>query len=107
MPRFRAQSTLLAIDRSLLAGIPLLELTEDAIRLADRFIHEVPMPPKAAIDALHVAISAVHGMDYLLTWNCAHIANARLRPMLESVCIAAGLVCPVICTPLELSEDES
>lgn len=90
-----------------LAGIPLLEVTEEAIRLADRFVHDVPMPPKAAIDALHVAIASVHGMDYLLTWNCTHIANARLRPMLESICIAAGRVCPVICTPLELSEIES
>jgi hypothetical protein len=84
----------------------MLQVTEEAIRLAGRLIKEVPMAPNAAVDALHVALSAVHGMDYLLTWNCAHIANARLRPMIESVCAAAGCFCPVICTPLELWEEQ-
>lgn len=97
-----------AADRlSVLAGIPLLEATEEAIRLAARLVQDVPMPPNTAVDALHVALATVHGMDYLLTWNCAHIANARLRPMIESVCAAAGRVCPVICTPLELSEEQT
>ena len=50
----------------------------------------VPLPERAAIDALHVAIAAVHGMDYLLTWNCTHIANATLREPIESVCRASG-----------------
>src|ERR1051325_4763951 len=70
-----------------LAGVPVLQITEDAIRLAARLVQDVPMPPKSAVDALHVALSAVHGIDYLLTWNCAHIANARLRPVIESVCV--------------------
>lgn len=89
---------------SALQGIPLLQVTAEAVRLADRIVHETPMPGKAAVDALHVALATVHGMDYLLTWNCAHIANARLRHVIESICADAGGVCPVICTPLELSE---
>jgi hypothetical protein len=49
-----------------------------------------------------VAVAAVHGVDYLLTWNCRHIDNAALRPLLRSVCAGAGSCCPEICTPLEL-----
>ena len=51
----------------------------------------MPLPERAAVDALHVAIAAVHGMDYLLTWNCTHIANATLREPIESVCRANGM----------------
>jgi len=60
------------------------------------------LPPKAAIDALHLALATVHGMDYLLTWNCTHLANAALRSRLEAVCRAQGYEPPIICTPEEL-----
>jgi hypothetical protein len=63
------------------------------------------MPAKARLDALHVATAAVHGMDYLLSWNCKHIANAMLRSRIESICRTAGFEPPVICTPLELVEE--
>jgi hypothetical protein len=53
---------------------------------------------------LHIAVAAVHGMDYLLTWNCTHIANAALRGPMEDACRANGYVLPVICTPEELLE---
>jgi hypothetical protein len=62
----------------------------------------VPLPEKAAADSLHIATAAVHGMQYLLTWNCTHIANATLRPRIEAVCRAAGYEPPLICTPEEL-----
>ena len=58
--------------------------------------------PEAAQDALHLAMTCVHGMQYLLTWNCTHLANARLRSRIEQVCREAGYVPPIICTPEEL-----
>jgi hypothetical protein len=63
------------------------------------------LPSKAAGDALHIALAAVHGMHDLLTWNCTHIANATMRPKIEAICRASGFEPPVICTPLELVEE--
>ena len=54
------------------------------------------------MDALHVAIAALNQADYLLTWNCAHLANASFRLPLQSACTREGLTAPVICTPFEL-----
>ena len=64
------------------------------------------IPSVAAIDAVHVAIAATHGVDFLVTWNCTHIANAVVREKIEAVCRAAGFRPPVICTPLELRVEE-
>ena len=60
-------------------------------------------------DAAHIALAAVHGMDYLLTWNCRHIDNAETKPIMRAVCAGHGYPCPEICTPEELMgvEDES
>ena len=92
-----------AADRlATLVGIPLLEQTPEAAALAVELVRGVPLPEKAAADALHIAISAVHGLDYLLTWNCRHIANVTLRPRIEAVCRTAGYEPPLICTPEEL-----
>lgn len=73
-----------------LAGIPLLEQTDEAVGLAEALARGVPLPERAAADALHVATAAVHGVRYLLTWNRAHLANVALRPRIEAVCRAAG-----------------
>ncbi len=88
-----------------LRGIPLLGITEDAIGLASRLVSEGGLPAKARVDALHVAVATVHGVDYLLTWNCKHIANASLRGKIEAICKASGFLPPVICTPFELPKD--
>jgi hypothetical protein len=90
----------------LIRGLPLLEQTAEAEALADSLLHGVPFPERAAVDALHVGISAVQGMDYVLTWNCTHIANASLRPGIESVCRKHGYEPPIICTPDELLQQE-
>ena len=89
----------------LLKEIPLLELSEDATAFAQQLIEQVPLPEKAAVDALHIGIAVVNGMHYLLTWNCTHIANAALRNKIDSICRLKGYVSPVICTPEELLED--
>src|SRR5512140_2650874 len=71
----------LAAERRLsaLANLPILMITGGVGNLAGHFVNEGALPRKAFVDALHVAAAAVHGMDYLLTWNCAHIANAQIR----------------------------
>jgi hypothetical protein len=57
------------------------------------------LPPNAAEDALHIAVAAVHAMDYLLTWNCRHIANAEMQKAIRSTCLLAGHEAPIVCTP--------
>lgn len=85
-----------------LATIPLVDLKQEARDLAHQLIDRGPLPAKAADDALHIALAAVHGLDYLLTWNCKHIANAEMRQPLIRICSAAGFTAPVTCTPEEL-----
>jgi hypothetical protein len=94
----------LAAERRLsaLANVPVLMITGEVGNLAARFVDDGALPRKAFVDALHVAAAAVHGMDFLLTWNCAHIANARIRARLESSCRWHGLRPPMICTPEEI-----
>jgi hypothetical protein len=88
-----------------LAGIPVLAVTKAVADLARDLVAGKAVPAKAAVDAVHIAVAAVNGMDYLLTWNCTHIANAATRAMIERVCRTAGLTPPVICTPEELTEE--
>lgn len=89
-----------------LDDIPELNITEEVERFAAVLIQKVPLPEKARIDALHIAVAALSGMDYLLTWNCTHIANAILRPKLEALCREFGYEPPTICTPQELTRYE-
>lgn len=89
----------------LLSELPELEIGEHVRRLATALIEEGALPLNAEVDALHLAIATVNGMDYLLTWNCAHLANAAMRLKIESVCRAHGYEPPIICTPLELMEE--
>jgi len=86
-------------------GINLLNLTEAGLALAEKLLADGSVPMEAEEDALHIAVAAVHGMDYLLTWNCRHIANATMRSRIEATCSDAGYGAPVICTPEELLED--
>jgi hypothetical protein len=89
----------------ILVNMPLLDPGANVHALADQLMKRVPLPPKAAADALHIAIATIHGMNYLLTWNCTHIANATLRPSIEAVCRENGFEPPVICTPEELLKE--
>ncbi len=89
---------------SVLSDIPELEVTETVRELGKVLVTEGPIPAGAEIDAFHIAVAAVNGMDYLLTWNCKHIANAVIRPKVEAVCRDHGFEPPTICTPQELME---
>ena len=90
-----------------LDSLTLLEISESARDLAGRFVVAVAIPAKAAEDALHLAIAATNGVEYLVTWNCRHLANATMRARIEEVCRAAGYQPPTICTPEELLEVDS
>jgi hypothetical protein len=97
----------LAAERLLfLTDIRLLEVSPDSLDLRARLIRETRIPAKAEIDALHIAVAAVHGMDYLLTWNCTHIANAIVLPKVYDVCRLSGFEPPLICTPPQLMENQ-
>ncbi len=85
-----------------IANIPLLVLSEEAVALAEKLVKDGPMPKKAVEDALHIAVATLNGMDYLLTWNFKHIANATMRYKIERICRLAGYEPPIICTPQEL-----
>jgi len=95
-----------AADRlALFDEVEILDATSAARDLSEALLRRGGIPVKARLDALHIAIAAAHELDYLLTWNCKHIANARILPTVYSVCRDAGYDPPLICTPQELSEE--
>jgi hypothetical protein len=85
-----------------LKGIPRIALTEEALHLAEQFVKRGLLPSRAAEDGLHIAVATVHKIDYLLTWNCAHIANPELQARLAEFLVEKELFLPFICTPEEL-----
>ena len=89
----------------MIQDIQVLEFTDEVRTLAHDLVELGPLPEKAAVDALHIAFAVVNGMDYLLTWNCTHIANAAMRNDIESICRSRGYEPPIICTPEELQEE--
>ena len=88
-----------------LHDLPLLDIAPEVGELAADILASGRIPRKAATDASHIAIASLHGMDFLLTWNCVHIANAVNAKALALICRSKGWECPVICTPEELMGD--
>ena len=84
------------------SGLTRLEQNEEALSLSNRLVEAGLIPENTRADALHIAIAAVHNSDYLLTWKCGSIANARHRRQFESILEKAGFACPAICTPNQL-----
>ena len=85
-------------------NLRLLDINEEAIQLAQNLIKSHAVPEKAARDALHIGVACVGAMDYLITWNCKHIANAKTRTLIEKTCRSGGYAAPIICTPEELED---
>jgi predicted nucleic acid-binding protein len=83
-------------------NIQLLTATDAVAHLTTRILEKKVIPAKAAVDAAHVAFAAIKGIDYLLTWNCKHIANMEISRILRNVIESEGYEAPLICTPLEL-----
>ncbi len=88
-----------------LEGIPSLALSHEVLSLAEALVSGGLVPQQWIEDAFHIAIAAVNGIEFLVTWNCKHIANAKLRNEIERIIEDHGFACPVICTPEELMED--
>lgn len=87
---------------ALLKDLPHLEVSQVATALASALVRQKAVPAASSTDAVHIAVAAAHAMDYLLTWNMAHILNAERRPRIEAVCRQEGYEPPVLCTPAEL-----
>jgi hypothetical protein len=90
-----------------LAGIPVLTPKPDSDEIVELLVQRLALPDRAIVDAAHIAICIAHGIDYLLTWNCTHIANATFQPIIYEVCNALGYAMPVICTPDQLMGDDN
>jgi hypothetical protein len=89
----------------IIRNIALLDLNQSVLDLAEQFLERSSLPAKADIDAVHIAAATVHGMDYLLTWNCKHIANAQIQRKLAEISLDLGYELPILCTPYELLGD--
>ena len=83
-------------------GIPVLAVTHDRIRLAGSLVEQAIIPARAIEDALHIAVSTLHHVDFLLTWNCRHIANPVIQEKIAMYLEPLELFLPIICTPEEL-----
>jgi len=99
--------TLAAERLQSLDGIPLLPLHPEIARIADEIMNRAILPPMARTDALHIAIVAHHRIQYLLTWNCRHIANAMILPRIHKLLNDLAMPIPIICTPEEMLADDS
>ena len=89
-------------------GLTLLRTTKEAVELSKTMVARGIIPSKAAEDSLHISIATIHAMDFLLTWNCKHIANPEIQRKIALYLEKQGLFLPFICTPEELlgADDE-
>ena len=94
---------------ALLASFPLLDATPEALELARAFVERGAIPPRKAADAAHIAVATVHHIQFLMTWNCTHLANAEILAQVQAICAALGYAAPIVCTPEELlgGQDDS
>ncbi len=90
---------------TILQSLPELKITVESLEFAKDFVTIGAIPPGVMNDAVHLAIAALNGIQYLVTWNCAHLANPQVYPKIVSACRAAGWLAPAICTPDVLMEN--
>lgn len=84
---------------------PLVEVTTEVQALAELYFDQIQIPEKARADAYHLALATIHGLDFLVSWNCTHIVSGRVRWILEEIHKEQGLQGPILCTPEELMEE--
>ncbi|MCD4784948.1 MAG: type II toxin-antitoxin system VapC family toxin [Candidatus Eremiobacteraeota bacterium] len=89
-----------------LSEFNILDITDEVTNLTAEILLSGIIPQKSATDAAHIAIATIHKMNFLLTWNCAHLANAEIWIAIYSVCGSKGYECPIICTPEELMGED-
>jgi predicted nucleic acid-binding protein len=88
----------------IVAQFDILEVVPEVRELAERYFSAIDLPERARADAYHLALAVWHGMNYLVTWNCTHIAGGKVKLILERINAARGVISPIICTPEELME---
>ena len=88
----------------LIVNFTVLEVNEQVEGLAQQYFAALQIPEKAKIDAFHLAVAAWHKMDYVLSWNCKHIASGRVQKTLQEINAQLGVHIPIVCTPEELME---
>ncbi len=90
---------------AILNDMALLTLNDKIVKLGYRFLQDKGLPAKATDDAYHIAYATVHQINYLLTWNCKHIANAQIQQKLRQISAQEGYELPILCTPYELLQE--
>jgi len=83
----------------------ILKVTPETLNLAERYFQDISIPQKAKTDTFHLAIAVLNGMDFIVSWNFAHIVNARVQRAIEDINFELGIKTPIICTPEELLEE--
>jgi len=86
------------------AAFEVLEVSAEVKELAEHYFTAIDLPEKARADAYHLALAVWHGMDYLVTWNCTHIAGGKVKLIVQRINAGRGIGSPVLCTPEELME---
>jgi hypothetical protein len=97
-----AQAAQLRLDY--IAAFSVLEISMEVKDLADAYFNAVQIPEKARADTYHLALTAWHGLDFIISWNCKHIVNGRIKMIVEEINADFGIRTPIICTPEELLE---
>ena len=85
-----------------IADLPSLFANEAVTELTQQFLQQTNLPPKASDDALHIALATVYDLDFLVTWNCRHIANPNIQKKLSEISTNFGYQLPILCTPYQL-----
>lgn len=93
----------LRLDKTL--TFPILEILPEVMSLAETYYTALIIPEKARADAYHLATASWHGIDFIVSWNCTHIVNGRIKMLIEEINARQGIRTPIICTPEELMED--
>jgi hypothetical protein len=92
---------------SIASKLPILQSTKTMRRFARKLFRALALPNSARLDAFHLAIAIEGGMDYLLTWNCAHIDNPYHQPTIQKLALQRGYSAPVICSPRDFLEGDT
>jgi len=101
----RGDATAVALRLQAVKGFALLVVTPEVTRLARKYYAALDLPDKARLDALHLALAVQHGMDYLVSWNFAHIVGARPRGIIQRINYRMQMETPILCTPEELIDE--
>lgn len=83
---------------------PRLEFNENVEKLAQIYVDRLNIPEKSNLDAVHLAIACMNNVDYIVTWNCTHLANGEIIKKLMKINESLGIHTPIICTPENLLE---